>query len=54
MKEAIYNPWFPMAYKTRGLSGRNWGIYKKHLLDINGFDEDYINAGVGEDVFAIK
>lgn len=50
VKEAIYNPFFPMAYKTRGLSGRNWGIHKKHLLDINGFDEDYTNAGVGEDV----
>lgn len=50
VKEAIYNPLFPMAYKTRGLSGRNWGIYKKHLFDINGFDEDYTNAGVGEDV----
>lgn len=50
VKEAIYNPLFPMAFKTRGLSGRNWGIYKKHLLDINGFDEDYTNAGVGEDV----
>ncbi len=50
VKEAIYNPFFPMAYKTRGLSGRNWGCFKKHLLDINGFDEDYTNAGVGEDV----
>ncbi len=50
VKEAIYNPFFPMAHKTRGLSGRNWGIHKKHLLDINGFDEDYTNAGVGEDV----
>lgn len=50
VKEAIYNPFFPMAYKTRGLSGRNWGIHKNHLLDINGFDEDYTNAGVGEDV----
>ena len=28
---------------------RNCGIYKQHLLNINGFDNDYIYAGVGED-----
>ncbi len=23
---------------------------KEHLLEVNGFDEDYVRAGVGEDV----
>ncbi len=50
IKESIYWPLFPLAVKNRGLVGRNWGIKKKYLLEINGFDEDYIKAGVGEDV----
>lgn len=33
----------------RLIIGCNWGIYKQSLLDINGFDEDYILPGVGED-----
>ena len=49
VKAGFYFPFFPLSYKTRGLVGRNWGVYKKHLLDINGFDQDYIEAGVGED-----
>jgi len=32
------------------LVGCNWGIERKHLLKVNGFDEDYVSAGVGEDV----
>lgn len=34
---------------TRKIIGCNWGIYKQNLIDINGFDEDYVNPGVGED-----
>ncbi|MBL0007719.1 MAG: hypothetical protein IPP25_11240 [Saprospiraceae bacterium] len=34
VKEAIYNPFFRWRIRRRGLSGRNWGIHKKHLLDI--------------------
>ena len=49
-KEGIYFPSFQLSAKTRGLVGRNWGIYKQHLIDVNGFDEDYVFAGVGEDV----
>lgn len=49
-KEAIYFPWFSIFLKQRGLKGANWGVMKKHLLEINGFDEDYMHAGVGEDV----
>ena len=35
--------------KDKGLLGCNWGILKKHLVEVNGFDEDYIRAAVGED-----
>jgi glycosyltransferase involved in cell wall biosynthesis len=50
VKEGLYFPYFPLSHKIRGLSGRNWGVMKKHLFEINGFDEDYQDAGVGEDV----
>ena len=33
----------------RRILGCNWGIGKKNLLAVNGFDEDYNRAGVGED-----
>jgi len=33
----------------KGIVGANWGIMKENLIRINGFDEDYIQAGVGED-----
>jgi glycosyltransferase involved in cell wall biosynthesis len=49
IKESIYFPFFQLSTKTRGLLGCNWGILKHHLLDVNGFDEDYVRAGVGED-----
>ncbi|MBI9033995.1 MAG: hypothetical protein JEZ03_05970 [Bacteroidales bacterium] len=39
-----------IALKERGLIGCNWGVRKEHLIEINGFDEDYAKAGVGEDV----
>lgn len=50
-KEAIYlkNKSFMLSTKNKGLKGCNWGIQKKHLVKINGFDEDYIRAAVGED-----
>ena len=32
-----------------GIYGCNWGIYKNEIVAINGFDEDYVTAGVGED-----
>ncbi|MEI6748617.1 MAG: glycosyltransferase [Bacteroidales bacterium] len=50
IKESIYWPFFPLAIKNRGMCGRNWGINKKYLIEVNGFDEDYTRAGVGEDV----
>jgi len=39
-----------LGIKKRNLLGCNWGILRKHLLEVNGFDEDYAHAGVGEDV----
>lgn len=50
-KEGIYSPVFPLTLSTpRGLVGCNWGIHKEHLIEVNGFDQDYVMAGVGEDV----
>jgi GT2 family glycosyltransferase len=50
IKEGIYFPYFPLQYKLRGLVGRNWGCPKSALVAINGFDQDYFFAGIGEDV----
>jgi cellulose synthase/poly-beta-1,6-N-acetylglucosamine synthase-like glycosyltransferase len=33
----------------RRILGCNWGIMKSNILAVNGFDEDYNRAGVGED-----
>jgi glycosyltransferase involved in cell wall biosynthesis len=50
-KECYYFPLFSLSFKKggRGIIGRNWGIAKQSLFDVNGFDTDYIHAGVGED-----
>ncbi|MBC7450261.1 MAG: glycosyltransferase [Cytophagales bacterium] len=50
IEESIYLPfaWIPKK-KKRGLLGCNYSIQKKALVAINGFDEDYEKAGVGED-----
>ncbi|SNR15667.1 glycosyltransferase [Tenacibaculum jejuense] len=50
-KEGLYlkNKSLTLSMKDKGLLGCNWGIQKKHLIEINGFDEDYIRAAVGED-----
>jgi GT2 family glycosyltransferase len=50
IKDGIYSPYLPITTKLKGLVGRNWGCTKEALLAINGFDEDYVHAGVGEDV----
>ena len=48
--DALYLPWLPTPRRTSiGIWGCNWGILRKHLIDVNGFDEDYVKAGVGED-----
>lgn len=48
-KESLYFPFVSIMIKERGLVGCNWGIKKKHLIEVNGFDEDYTKAGYGED-----
>jgi len=48
-KEGIYWPYFKFHLKDRKLSGCNWGIRKEDILKVNGFDEDYVKPGVGED-----
>ena len=50
IEESIYLPysWIPKK-KKRGLLGCNFSLQKKALVEINGFDEDYEKAGVGED-----
>lgn len=50
IEEGLYLPWFRQIKKGyRGLLGCNWGINKQDLVDVNGFDEDYVHACVGED-----
>ena len=49
IKEGVYSSYLPLNFKERGLKGCNWGIKKESLLQINGFDEVYVHATVGED-----
>lgn len=52
VEEALYLPFVPQQFKTKHkdrLLGCNMAINKEELLRINGFDEDYIAAGAGED-----
>lgn len=49
LRYALYIPFYKPV-KKYGIWGCNWGVYKKHLVEINGFDEYYTKAGVGEDV----
>ena len=51
IEESLYLPWHSGTKKEyRGIWGCNWGISKQDLIDVNGFDEDYIHASVGEDI----
>jgi cellulose synthase/poly-beta-1,6-N-acetylglucosamine synthase-like glycosyltransferase len=50
IEDALYIPWLKKTQKEyRGIWGCNWGISKKDLFEVNGFDEDYVYASVGED-----
>jgi len=49
IENGLYLP-FIKTKKNKGIIGCNWSAYKKNILAVNGFDEDYIQAGVGEDV----
>ncbi len=51
-KRLKYMLYLPFARQSRntGIWGHNWGVAKHQLVAVNGFDEDYQTAGVGEDV----
>ncbi|MES2850562.1 MAG: glycosyltransferase [Bacteroidota bacterium] len=52
IEEGLYMPWLAGLFKgkkTARLLGCNMAISKDALLAINGFDEDYIAPGGGED-----
>lgn len=51
IKHALYIPWRkPNQTENKGIWGCNWSIDKVILFELNGFDEDYTLAGIGEDV----
>lgn len=49
LRYAFYFPFFK-PIKPHGIWGCNWGVYKKHLVELNGYDENYTKPGIGEDV----
>lgn len=50
IEEAIYLPNLPQKFHSKPkLIGCNMAWYKADLIRLNGFDEDYINPGYGED-----
>ncbi len=49
VKYGLFLPFFGIQ-KRSGMWGCNWAIYKSDLLAIDGFDEQYTRAGIGEDV----
>jgi len=48
-KDSIYFPFFRLSNTVKPLIGRNWSATRDDLMAVNGFDEDYTSAGVGED-----
>ncbi|MCD8176438.1 MAG: glycosyltransferase [Tannerellaceae bacterium] len=40
---------YPFRRDHSAIVGCNWGIHKQNILDVNGYDEDYVLAAVGED-----
>lgn len=50
LEEGVYLPSFPRKWISEPhLLGCNMGWYLQDLIDLNGFDEDYIHPGYGED-----
>lgn len=49
-EEGIYIPFIRHRKKGKGIVGSNFGINKNILIEINGFDERYEEACIGEDV----
>ncbi|MDH6354097.1 glycosyltransferase involved in cell wall biosynthesis [Dysgonomonas sp. PH5-45] len=50
LTNAFYLPFLDPGKPKRKIIGCNWGVHKQSLIDINGFDEDYEVASVGEDM----
>lgn len=47
---SLYLPFMPTPVQNRaGIWGCNWSIHKESLVAVNGFDEDYLLPGFGED-----
>lgn len=38
-----------ISRRNPSIIGCNWAVYKQNILDVNGYDEDYLQAGEGED-----
>jgi cellulose synthase/poly-beta-1,6-N-acetylglucosamine synthase-like glycosyltransferase len=49
VEEGIYLPYAWVPRKKKALMGCNFSLKREGLLAVNGFDEDYIKASVGED-----
>ena len=50
VEDSLRIPFFRKKNQPTGIWGCNWGVHRSHLDAVNGFDEDYVTAGVGEDV----
>lgn len=50
LDRAFYMPWLGLGKPKRKIIGCNWAVPREVMLDINGFDQDYIKAGYGEDL----
>jgi len=48
IEDGLYLPFRTYSEGHRGLYGNNWGTLKKYLIEINGFDEDFL--GPADDV----
>lgn len=53
LEQGVYfrNPLFRLflSNKDKGILGCNFSMFKEDLLSLNGFDERFVKAGVGED-----
>ena len=55
IEEGLRIPFFRKPLRGKpgqpsGIWGCNWGVHRSHMEEINGYDEDYVTAGVGEDM----
>jgi cellulose synthase/poly-beta-1,6-N-acetylglucosamine synthase-like glycosyltransferase len=53
MDAGFYLPFIQMdkdKIGSSGIWGCNWSMYKRHFYEVNGFDEEFVRPGIGEDV----